>query len=293
MKTISLSMIVKNEENHLRTALESVKGIDEIIVCDTGSQDKTIEIAKEYTDKVFTDYIWNDNFAEARNHCLSKCTGDWILIVDADEVLSSPIEDLYKAIDEAESKGFISINVKTTSLLREQTHLSPRLFKRCPENFWKNAIHNVLSTPGQIDSEVEIKYGYSDAHKLDPDRALRILLKEVNANPEKPREKYYLAREYWYRKDYLTAIEWYKEYVKITTWLPEKADAYLMMARCYWLSQQGEQARKDCIEAIKLNPDFKEALMLMSEMTYEPFKSKWKYIADNATNKDVLFIRTK
>ena len=84
---ISVAMIVRNEEEMLRTALESVKDADEIVICDTGSVDKTIEIAKEYTDKVFTDYKWNDNFAEARNHAASKCTGDYIFIIDADERL--------------------------------------------------------------------------------------------------------------------------------------------------------------------------------------------------------------
>ena len=80
-------MIVKNEESCLAKALESVKDADEIIVCDTGSTDRTIEIAKQYTDKVYTDYVWNDNFAEARNHAAKKCTGDYILIIDADEYL--------------------------------------------------------------------------------------------------------------------------------------------------------------------------------------------------------------
>jgi len=292
MKTISLSMIVKNEENHLRKALESVSGIDEIIVCDTGSKDNTVAIAKEYTNGVFTDYVWNDNFAEARNHSLSKCTSDWILIVDADEHLETPLEELYKAIDNAEDEGLIAINVKVVSEKTNQTHYQPRLFKRCDKNYWKNAIHNILSTVGQINSDIVIRYGYSDAHKLDPDRALRILKAEVEKDPSKTREKYYLAREYWYRKNYEQALFWYEDYLKTPTWIQERADAFLMAARCYFILQRGDKAREKCFEAIKLNPDFKEALLFMSELYHEPYKSKWKKIADNATNQDVLFIRT-
>ncbi len=83
----------------------------------------------------------------------------------------------------------------------------------------------------------------------------------------------------------------YKEYLPLSKFNAEKADAYFTMAQCYWHSQQGEKAREVCLKAIGLNPDFKEALNLMSEMTYEPLKSKWKKLANQATNKDVLFIR--
>jgi len=149
-----------------------------------------------------------------------------------------------------------------------------------------------LSTVGQINSDIVIRYGYSDAHKLDPDRALRILKAEVEKDPSKTREKYYLAREYWYRKNYEQALFWYEDYLKTPTWIQERADAFLMAARCYFILQRGDKAREKCFEAIKLNPDFKEALLFMSELYHEPYKSKWKKIADNATNQDVLFIRT-
>ena len=66
---ISASLIVKNEQDHLRSCLESIKGVDEIVIVDTGSKDGTISIAKEYTDKVYygEDYLWQDDFAHSRN----------------------------------------------------------------------------------------------------------------------------------------------------------------------------------------------------------------------------------
>ena len=172
-------MIVKNESSCLKTALDSVIGIDEIVICDTGSEDNTIEIAKQYTDKVFTDYKWNDDFAEARNHALSKCTSDWVLIVDADEKLITPIQELKKVIQIAEEKGIKAIDCRVLHHRTKAEHLQPRLFKRCPEVFWKGAIHNYLNTLGGIKSNVIVEYAYSAAHKLDPDRALRILKKVV------------------------------------------------------------------------------------------------------------------
>ena len=85
--TISLCMIVKNEEKILRRCLDSLKGIyDEAIIVDTGSTDSTKEIAKEYTDKVY-DFVWVNDFSKARNFAMEKATCDYIYMADADEVL--------------------------------------------------------------------------------------------------------------------------------------------------------------------------------------------------------------
>ncbi|MCK5492608.1 MAG: tetratricopeptide repeat protein, partial [Candidatus Omnitrophica bacterium] len=86
--TVSLCMIVKNEEKHLARCLNSVKSIvDEMIVVDTGSTDMTKDIAKVFGAKVY-DFKWNDDFSEARNFSISKASGKWNLIMDADETIS-------------------------------------------------------------------------------------------------------------------------------------------------------------------------------------------------------------
>mgnify|MGYP001386520006 CR=1 FL=1 len=83
--SISLCMIVKNEEDVLIRCLESVKYIvDEIIIVDTGSTDSTVEIAKKYGARIFY-YKWDDSFSSARNYSLEKATKEWILIMDADD----------------------------------------------------------------------------------------------------------------------------------------------------------------------------------------------------------------
>ena len=87
MKTLSLCMITKNEEKNLSRCLDSIKDIvDEIIIVDTGSTDKTVEIAKSYGAHIYH-YDWNNDFSKARNVSLQKATKDWILVLDADEVL--------------------------------------------------------------------------------------------------------------------------------------------------------------------------------------------------------------
>jgi O-antigen biosynthesis protein len=86
--TISVCMIVKDEEKHLENCLSSIRDLaDEIIIVDTGSKDKTKEIARKFTDKIF-DLKWNGNFSEARNFSISNATKDWIFFIDADESIS-------------------------------------------------------------------------------------------------------------------------------------------------------------------------------------------------------------
>jgi tetratricopeptide (TPR) repeat protein len=96
---ISLCMIVKDEQENLRKVLESIRElVDEIIIVDTGSTDKTKEIAFGFTDKVF-DFSWSKNFSEARNFSISKASKFWILVLDADEIISK--KDFAKIKDAA------------------------------------------------------------------------------------------------------------------------------------------------------------------------------------------------
>ena len=89
MITISLCMIVKNEERTLARCLDSVAGItDEIVIVDTGSSDRTMEIAAQYTDRIFM-YEWADDFAAARNFSFDQATQEYILWLDADDAAAS------------------------------------------------------------------------------------------------------------------------------------------------------------------------------------------------------------
>ena len=288
---ISACLIVKNEKDHIRDVLSSLAGVDEIVVVDTGSQDNTVDLARTFTDKVFIDYEWNDDFAEARNHALSKCTGDWVLSIDGDEVLEpGGIEKIRKIIENATPDQW-HFSVEMTAKNTGQKHNLPRIFRNDGSVRWQGAAHETLSPVQANRTNVVITYGSSTAHALDPDRMLRILAKVVNSPEATPRDLYYYAREFWYRRDYINAQRLWEEYVSIATWPPEKADALLYIARCQFFLQQGDKARETCLEAIVINPDFKEALLFMAELHFEPWKHKWERLAEAATNEDVLFKR--
>lgn len=284
---LSVSMIVKNEEKHLPACLESVKDADEIVIVDTGSTDSTVEIAKKYTDKVYF-RAWDDSFANARNYSLRQCTGDWVIGIDADHELKSSIELIKCEIAEAEKVNAKAILVKNVYANTQTYHWRETLFKNDLGVQWIGDVHEVLSVRASYYSKVEKLIHHSPNHGIDPDRNLRILLK---SEPTR-RTKFYLGREYFEKRKYEESIKWMDDYLKGANWLPEVAEAYLVKARCFWILQKGDQARAACLEAIRWNPDFKESLLFMAELYYEPWKSKWKAIAKNATNKDVLFVRT-
>ena len=93
MSSISLCMIVKNEENVIERCINTVKDIvDEIIIVDTGSEDNTKEKIKKYNAKIY-DFTWRDDFAAARNFAFSKASMDYILWLDADDVLEKKDQD--------------------------------------------------------------------------------------------------------------------------------------------------------------------------------------------------------
>lgn len=284
--TLSGVLIVKNEEELLPRCLESIKGVDELIVVDTGSTDKTVEIAKSFGAKTDS-FKWCDSFEKARNYALGKATGDWILSIDADEYLTCPVSEV-KSIIENTKEDLLNV----TMVGGDQRFNFPRLFKRTPEIFWKGDIHNYLNKVAKEHSGVEIVFEYSPAHKKDPDRALRILRKSVMKDPKCSRDKYYLAREFYYRKWYIEAVGMLDSYLEFSTWRPEIAEAHLLKARCLWNIQKGEEARVSCMHAIYTNPDFKEAFEFMAEMNYEPRKSQWLRFADMCENSEVLFVRS-
>ena len=86
---ISACYIVKNEEKTLGRSLESIRGqVDEIIVVDTGSEDRTMAVAKEYGAMVYQQ-PWEQDFAKVRNFALSKADGDWLILLDGDEYFTA------------------------------------------------------------------------------------------------------------------------------------------------------------------------------------------------------------
>ncbi|MBD1918499.1 MULTISPECIES: tetratricopeptide repeat protein [Cyanophyceae] len=149
---ISLCMIVKDEATTLARTLESVQGVvGEIVVVDTGSVDDTVAIAQSHGAKVHS-FDWGNDFAAARNESLRHATGDWVLVLDADEVLLSETAQVLKQLDQGQPLGDIAAeDVLAVNLLRLELGapqapytLITRCFRRLPEITFNRPYHETV-----------------------------------------------------------------------------------------------------------------------------------------------------
>ena len=153
---ISLCMIVKNEEDVIARCLDSVsRCVDEIIIADTGSSDRTKEICRDFTDKIF-DFEWTDDFSAARNFSFSKATGDYLMWLDADDVVSSENIGLLKELKKtlAQKNPDVVMCRYVTSFDENGPPLfsffRERLLKRTANFKWEGFIHECISPRGNI-----------------------------------------------------------------------------------------------------------------------------------------------
>ncbi|MCM1048677.1 MAG: glycosyltransferase family 2 protein [Clostridiales bacterium] len=172
MITISLCMIVKNEEKLLARCLDSVADImDEIIIVDTGSTDRTKEIAARYTDKLYN-FEWVNDFSAARNFAFSKAEMEYIYSADADEVLDEENRAAFKKLKEMLLPQIDIVQMYYANQLSFGTiynydkELRPKLFKRLRTFTWAEPIHEqVILTPVIYDSDVTITHMPETNHK--------------------------------------------------------------------------------------------------------------------------------
>lgn len=247
MNTISLCMIVKNEEEVLARCLDSMKNIaDEIIIVDTGSTDRTKEFALAYTNKVY-DFPWINDFSAARNFAFSKASMDYCMWLDADDVLlerdAKGLLALKEQMDPSTDVvmmryniAFDSNGIPTFSYYRE------RLLRRSSGFQWEGAVHEAITPKGKI-----LYSEFAITHKKngpgDPDRNLNIYEKLIaNGKTLEPREQFYYGRELYFHarfEDAITVFELFLDTGK--GWLENCIDACQLLSYCY--SQLGEDER--------------------------------------------------
>ncbi len=194
--TISACLIVKNEEKLLPHCLQSIRDwVDEIIVVDTGSTDRTVEIAQSYGAKIFHQE-WESDFSKPRNLSLSQATGDWIFIIDADEEFVA--EDLPVLRQVISQDKFRLISVTVYNMKRETgecTSFLPsyRIFRRDAGFLYEGIVHNQLRfEPNEpaLRAGIRIKhYGYSlspEKMKTKMARSKELLEKQLAESPNDP-----------------------------------------------------------------------------------------------------------
>ena len=202
--TLSVCMIVKNEELLLGRCLASVRALaDEIILVDTGSTDRTVEIAQEYGCRVFR-HPWQGDFSAARNESLRRAQGDWIIVIDADEELpSDQIEKVRAAIARPDAGiiSFLVYNTSPESGRRSSFLPSVRLFRRDLGLCYQGIVHNRLALPSDVPvvrtGITLLHFGYNlppERLKEKQDRTRALLEKQLEENPDDVYANFNLAQ---------------------------------------------------------------------------------------------------
>ena len=171
MITVSVCMIVKNESQVLARCLDSLKTIwDELIIVDTGSTDDTMEIAKQYTDKVY-EFAWTGDFSEARNFAIDHATCDYIYSADADEILEGENVKAFEALKLCLDPAVDVVQMYYGNQLDQGTvynfdrELRAKLFKRLKPIRFKDPIHEIPDIdPIVIDSDIVITHRPTSMH---------------------------------------------------------------------------------------------------------------------------------
>jgi glycosyltransferase involved in cell wall biosynthesis len=233
-------MIVKNEEDVLGRCLDSIRsGVDEIIIVDTGSTDRTKGIALAYTDKVY-DFEWIRDFSAARNESFSKATMDYQMWLDADDVVP---EQSLKAIKELKMTGDTGTDIFT---MRYITHFDAfgkpvltstreRLIKREKGYKWLDPVHECIPLVGNI------KYTEIEIHHLklkgndNPNRNIEIYdALESSGAAMTPRQIYYYARELKDHAQWAKSAYYFEKFLDTGLgWVEDNIGSCFSLAVCY------------------------------------------------------------
>jgi len=272
--TISLCMIVKNEESHLPRCLGSIRGaVDEIIVVDTGSHDNTVKIADSFGAKILS-LPWSGDFSFCRNAGLAAARGTWILILDADEELDeNGQEELRLCSTHLEYDGFfLQIHNHAGESRQSATAtINPilRMFRNRPEHRFRGKIHEQIAyaiTERNPQAALHLSsvkihhYGYAHDIVVKRDkiqRNLQLLAQELRDRPNDPFHHYNIAVEYMRMNDFKQALEHLRTSIALT--VPEISYAHLLHkyeARCLLQLGEHQEAAQVCDRAISLFPDY-------------------------------------
>lgn len=200
---LSIGMIVKNEEKHLENCLSALKKFMdqiscELIIVDTGSTDRTKEIALKYTQQVY-DFEWINDFAAARNFGLNKARGKWFMFLDADEYIDEDCSQLVsffknpQMYEQYNSGNYIIRNYTNPSLGISTDFRSVRMTKIFPETKFEGKIHEALNLylPTIYIDTIFHHYGYDNSDpdyiKKKQERNWPLILKELEENPDDSR----------------------------------------------------------------------------------------------------------
>ncbi len=248
MKKLSLCMIVKDEQECLARALENADIFaDEIIIVDTGSSDKTKEIAKNFSDKIY-DFKWVGDFSKARNFSFDKASCPYIMWLDADDIVpnssAESIADWKKQEEDVDVVMCPYVANYDENFNPVFEYLRERIVKNSKALRWHDRVHEVIVPSGKIINSTAIKIFHGKKKKEATSRNL-LIYKQMLEEGEKlsPRSNFYYARELYFNNYINEAIHEFSRFLSGGEgWKENNIEACLNLAKCYCLQEKYSNA---------------------------------------------------
>ncbi|AIF50655.1 glycosyltransferase [Pelosinus sp. UFO1] len=262
--TISLAMIVRDEEANLALCLNSLKEeVDEIVVVDTGSRDGTLNIAADFTDKIYS-YEWSNDFSAARNFAISKCTGHWIISLDADEKLDSQAGSLRQLFNRNPEAEVFLLPLLLCADEKCERFSVIRLFRNTAAYRFAGKIHEQVvimnaKVVGVADAPVILhKFITGKERNKKRYRNLKLLRQAINSEPDNYYLKYYLGVTWLGMGRYEKALPYFQEAVANIGLdrLMFRGPAIRYLVNCLRFCGRLDDALGVCHNECKLNPNY-------------------------------------
>lgn len=297
MITISLCMIVKNEETTLSNCLNSVKDlVDEIIIIDTGSSDKTVEVAKKFTQNVHF-FNWVNDFSAARNYAFSKASKDYIFWLDADDILKECDRIKFMDLKQTDLPNYDAISMRYHYAFNDTgepilTFRRNRIVKREKGFKWFGFIHEYLEVNGKIlDSDINISHMRIHGNS---DRNLIIFTQKLQEGYKlNSRETYYYGKELFYHELFDECVEVLEKVLIMDGWYEEKIQALITLADISLSKELFVECRNYCYKTFEYDSPrgetlYRLALSFQQEGKYSEAISWYKVIIHLNIPKDNL-----
>lgn len=278
-------MIVRDEEEYLPGCLESVRGVvDEIVVVDTGSRDRTVEVARGYGAKVYF-YEWRDDFAAARNESLRHTSSEWILWLDADERLSEPSRRVIRRLLRISDYMGYALWIRSpigemAPGMAEDVHSFVRLFRNHPGVTFEGVVHEQVVPSikrlggkiAQTDLEI-IHLGYAlDREAMDRKhrRNLTLLERQVAEQPDFALGYFHLGQAYYLCGRYPEAREAFKRALNLAGLeRGHIANIHLNLASIHLKGGHLEEAQQEAEQVLALQPEAVLPRFFLARIDYE------------------------
>lgn len=283
--TLSVCLIVKNEEEVIARCLDCVKKFaDEIIVVDTGSTDDTVKLAEKFTSKIFS-FEWCGDFSAARNYAFDKAVGDFLMWLDADDVITDEnckkIKELLSGNPDFDM-AFLPYASAFDGGEPTFIYYRERIFKASRKFRFNGAVHEAIAPAGKI-VYCEARIDHKKLKAGEPFRNLNIYQNQIARGISlDERSKFYYGRELFYNKMYRESAAVLEDFLLGNGWVENKIEACINLYYAYSALDMSEKALNSLLKSFLYAPPRSEACCILGE----------KFMCENNVNSAIYWYQS-